>query len=299
MIEITFLGTSGTVPTKEKNQHSVHLKFRGNNMLFDCGEGTQRQMALAGVSPYKIQNIFISHLHADHLLGLGGLVQTLNLMKRDDALEVYGPKGIKRHVDFQKSWDYFEAGYEINTHEIKKDGLVFENQEYSVRAFSVDHSCPCYGYVFEEKKEPNLDKKKLKKLGLLNNPICRELKAGKAIKWEGKTIRPEDVTVRDNSVRKVGIVVDANPSEKIINEVSGCDLLIMEGTFSDKIKDKAHDYGHMTAKDAATIAKKSGAKRLILTHFSARYDDVSVLRDEARKMFRNTDVAEDLMRVNV
>ena len=268
-------------------------------MLFDCGEGTQRQLTIAGISPFKIQNIFISHIHADHVLGLGGLIQSLGLMKRTEPLDIFGPKELKRHIDFYLNWDYFECPYEVNFHEIKKDGLVFENNDYKVYAFSVEHSCPCYAYVFEEKKETNLDKNKLKKLGIINNPICKDLKEGKSIKWKGKTIKPEDILIKDKSIRKIGIVLDANPSDKIIENVKDSNILIMEGTFSDEIKDKAHDYGHMTAKDAANIAKKSNAKRLILTHFSPRYDDVSVLKNEARKIFRNTDVAEDFMRLSV
>jgi len=299
MIEVTFLGTSASLPTKSRNHPSIHLKFRGNSMLFDCGEGTQRQLAIAGISPYKIQNIFISHLHADHVLGLGGLIQSLSLMKRDGELHIFGPSGIRRHVNFYVNWDYFEPSYKVIVHQIKKDGVIFENKDYSVTAFSVEHTCPCYAFVFEEKKEPNLDKKKLKKLGLLNNPLCRQLKQGKSIRFRGKVIKPEDVLVKEKHLRKISIVMDANPSKKIVDYVRGSDLLIMEATFSDVIKEKAHDYGHMTARDAARIAKEAEVKQLILTHFSPRYEDVKILKKEAKQIFRNTEVAEDFMKLSV
>lgn len=301
MIKATFLGTTCTAPTKERGHPAVHLKYLGHNMLFDCGEGAQRQLMLAGISPFKIGSIFITHLHADHLLGLGGLIQTMSFWGRENEVCIYGPKGIGKFVEFYEKWPYFKCGFPIKVKELvnKTAKVVHKTPDYKIMAFPVKHSCPCYGYVFEEVVEVNLDKKKLKKLGLYGNKKCRELKEKGKIRWKGHTVKLEDVTKPSRRPLKVVYCMDTNPLESIVKNVEGADLLICEGTFSDELREKAHEYGHMTVKDAARIAKKANVAQLIITHFSPRYENTDDLKKQAQSIFRNTIVAKDLMEVEI
>jgi ribonuclease Z len=299
-MEITFLGTSTSAPTKTRNHPAIHAKFLNHNFLWDCGEGTQRQMALAGISPFKISQIFITHVHGDHLLGIGGLIQTQGFLGRKDKLTIFGPKGIKKYVDFFAGWEYSFHEYEIEVREIK-DGLVYEDEDFVMRAFKADHNqCPDYGYIFEEKVEVNLDKEKLRKMGLEGNPACRELKENGRVVWRGKTVLLKDVSKPVRKGLKIVYTGDSKPCEEIAKAAKDADLLISESTVGEELKEKAHDYGHMTAKDAARIAKKAGVKRLILTHISPRYDeDPKILEKEARTIFKNTDIANDFMSIEL
>lgn len=294
------MGTSTSAPTKTRNHPSIHVKFLNHSFLWDCGEGTQRQLILAGISPFKINQVFITHVHGDHLLGLGGLLQTQGFLDRKDPITVYGPKGVKKYVDFFAEWEYSFRDYEINVEEIK-EGIVYENGDFKMSAFKVEHGqCPTFGYLFEEKVERNLDKEKLRKLGLLENPLCKELKDSGKVAWKGKTIYLDDVSRPIRRNVKVAYTGDSNPCDEILKAAKEADLLISEATFSEELKEKAHDYGHMTAKDAARLAKKAGANRLILTHISPRYDEnPKLLEKEARTIFKNTDIANDFMRIEV
>lgn len=299
MIEITFLGTAGMVPTKERNLFSIHLKFLNNRMLFDCGENTQKQLILAKLSPYKIQNIFFTHLHADHVLGLGGLLQTLNAMGKEEGLNIYGPKGIKDIVKFFTNWaGHFVCGFPVKTHEIK-EGVIFENMDYRITAFPVKHHIPCYGFVFDEKVGVNLNMKKLKKLGITEGKICREFKEKGKIKWKGKIIKLEDYSKPRRKATKISIAVDTIPCENIVKYSKNADLLICEAMHLDELKEKTHEYMHMTAKDAARLAKEARVNRLVLSHFSARYEDEKAIEKEAKSIFRNTITAKDLMRIEL
>ena len=298
MIEVTFLGTSASVPTKDRNLFGIYLQHLNNRIIFDCGEGTQRQMFQAGISPFKVNNIFITHLHADHFLGIAGLIQTLNFLGRKEELNIYGPEKMKKYIDFFKSWDYLEMGYEIKSHEVK-EGKIFENSDYSVTAFEQKHSCPCFGYVFEEKTEMNVDKKAFKKYGLTEGPLIGKLKNEGKIVVDGKTIMLEDVLRPVRPGKKIVISVDSMPNDNMVKYSMNADLLISESTHSDEMKEKSHEYGHMTAKDAARIAKKADVKELVLSHFSARYDDAKVLEKEAKEIFSNTIAAKDLMNIQV
>jgi ribonuclease Z len=299
MIEITFLGTSSGVPTKNRNTFSVHFKFLNNRFLFDCGEGTQRQLFKAEISPFKIQNVFLSHLHADHVLGLGGLIQTLHSLGREEELNIFGPKGIKEIVEFFVDWgDHFKAGYPIFIHEAK-EGLVFKNVDYTITAFRTDHNVPCLGYVFEERVGINLDMKKLGKIGIGEGVHCRELKENGSIIWKGKKIKLENYSKPVRRGKKICMVTDTRPNNNIIKYAKNSDIFICEATHADDLKERSHEYGHMTSKDAARLAKKAGVDKLYLTHFSARYDDEKFLEKEAREIFKKTYAAKDLMKIDL
>ncbi len=297
-MEITFLGTSAGIPTKDRNTTAIHLKFLGNSLLFDCGEGTQRQMMKAGLSIQKISHIFISHIHADHLLGLAGLIQTMGFNSRTKELHIYAPKEARKYVNFFKKWDYLNLGYEIKFHSLKQ-GTILETQEFKIKAVELKHGIPCYGFVFEEKVEVNLDKKKLKKYGLKESPLLKELKKKGKIKFKGKTVYLKDVSTQRRKPKKISIIMDTKPFEKLAEEVKESDVFICEATHMDELKQKSHEYGHMTAKDAATTAKKAGVKKLIITHFSSRYKDAKELQKEAKKIFKETEAAEDFYTIQL
>jgi ribonuclease Z len=255
-------------------------------------------MMKAGLSPYKVSAVFISHLHADHLLGLAGFIQTTAFQGREKELLIFGPGGIRRHVDFYENWDYFKCPYKIKA-ETLREGTVYENGDCRVSAFRVSHSCPAYGFAFEEKTETNLDVRKLRGLGLEGSPLCRTLKAEGRVRVGKKTVLLEDVCLPRRPGKKIVYTGDTKPTAGIARWARGADMLICDATFGDELRRKAHEYGHMTAADAARAAKAAGARQLVLTHFSPRYDDVSVLVDEAKKIFKNTIAANDLMVVEV
>ena len=291
-MELTFLGTSGAIPTKERNQSAIHLKFLSHNILFDCGEGTQRQLFKANISPMKINSIFITHIHGDHLLGLGGLIQTMNFNNRTKDLHIYGPLETKKYIDFFSSWDCIDFNFKIKFHQLK-EGNVVNEPEFKINAFELEHGLPCYGFTFEEKVEINVDNKKFKKLGLTEGPLIKELKEKGKIKINGKTIKIEDISKPMRKPKKISIVLDTRPIQSIAKHVQNSDILVCEATHLDKLKEKSHEYGHMTAKDASMIAKKAGVGKLILTHFSSRYKEEKELEKESKKIFKNTIAAKD------
>ncbi|MBS3060756.1 MAG: ribonuclease Z [DPANN group archaeon] len=299
-MRVTFLGTSSAVPTRDRSLSAVHFKYRGTDFLFDCGEGTQRQFTHAGISPHKLDAVFISHEHADHMLGLAGLIQTLNMQNRQQELKVYGPIGIKRYVDFFKTLGGLKLVYPVTAIEINGPGKVFENLDVEVHAFPVNHVTECYAFKVVEKVEANLDKAKLKKLGLLDSPANRQLKEKGEIEWQGKMIKLEDISKPLKKPLQVAYVIDSRFDESIIRNVEGVDLLVIEATFAEKERESAKLGGHMTAREAATIAKRAKAKRLALTHFSSRYsDDMSILKREAGEVFKKPVFAEDFMTIEV
>ncbi len=296
-MELTFLGTASTMPTKKRNHPAIHLKFRNSSLLFECGEGTQRQLTIAGISAQKINAVFISHMHGDHSFGLGGLLHSMDFRGRQDEIFVYGPKGGEKVVRFFCEWPGIQMLFPIRVTEIEGEMELYSDCNLTVKAFPLDHGIPCYGFLVEEKVERNLDKKKLKKVGLLNSPLCRKLKEEGRVTVNGREVRLEDVSKPLRRPLRVGIVMDTRPFPKLVEHVKGCDLLVCEATFSEELKEKAHDYGHMTAKDAARLAKKAGAKTLVLTHYSSRYEDEKVLEKEAREIFRNSFASYDFYRI--
>ncbi|MEM4221916.1 MAG: ribonuclease Z [archaeon] len=298
MVEVIFLGTSTALPTKKRNHPAIFLRHLDNYFLFDCGEGTQKQLQIAGKSVFKLDAIFISHLHGDHLLGLGGILQSLAYLGRERELKVFGPKGIKKYVDFFLNWDYFKPTYKVETYEIK-EGKIFENEDLEIEAFKTQHTCPNYGFVFLEKKEINLDKRKLEELGILNSPKAGELKEKGFIIHNGRMIKLEEVALPPKHRTKIVYSGDSIVCENLIEKAKNSDLLICDSTFGEDMREKATEYGHMTAKDAAKIAKKAKVKKLVLTHISPRYEDSNILLKEAKEIFKETVLAEDFMVLEV
>ncbi len=295
MIEIIFLGTSSGIPTKYRGHPAIALVRNGEILIFDCGEGTQRQLVFAGLSIMKISKIFITHLHADHFAGLIALPQSMYLLGRRKPLYVYGPEGIEELGEIILKL----AGYELDF-EIKfitaEEGVICEERDYIIKAIKVNHSIPTLAYCYEEKPKRKFLVEKAKALGLKPGPWYKKLQMGQEIFYEGRLIKPDDVT-KVVKGKKIVYSGDTAYCEKLIEFAKDADLLIHEATYASDMQERAREVMHSTCIDAAKIAKAANVKKLILTHISARYKDASKLLEEARKIFRNTEIAKDFMRI--
>lgn len=299
-MEIIFLGTSSAVHSKERNHPSIALKAFGDVMLFDCGEGTQRQMLHTKVSPMKISRIFISHLHGDHILGLPGLLQSLGLQDRTEKLTIYGPRGLSKVKEAIYNFGYCKFDFPIDFVEIGTE-IIEETDEYIIRSQSVRHNVPSLAYSIEEKKKPRFLREKAIELGVPVGPAFGRLHNGEEVKVNGKIIKPEQVLGEPRKGIKITYSGDTRPCEEMIELAKDSTILIHESTFSREDEENALEHGHSTAADAAYIANQSNSKELILTHISTRYNGEfsKILLKEAKESFENTKIAYDFMNIEL
>lgn len=299
-MSIIFLGTAQAIPTITRNHTSIFLNYKNENILIDCGEGTQRQLRKANINPCKITKILITHWHGDHVLGLPGLFQTLVLNNYNKTLQVYGPKGTKKFMKEFVNVFIPVLKFKAEVHEV--EGKFLETEDYEITAKQLDHgNAPCNGYEFKEKDKLRINKEKLKKLKLTREEELKltELTKGKSIKLRNKTIKPKDLTYLQKG-KKISFIFDTKVCNNASLLAKDSDLAIIESTYANEEKNLAEAYGHMTAEQSAKIAKKSKVKKLILTHISQRYEfKENILEKEAKKIFPNTEIAKDLMRVEV
>jgi ribonuclease Z len=300
-MRVTFLGTGGGVPTSKRNLLSIAVRRENELLLFDVGEGTQRQMIFARVGCRRNMKVFITHMHGDHILGLPGLIQTMSMLDRGTSLDVYGPQGIVEFVDFIVNSFHFDLTFQINTHEVG-EGTIYEGKDYSICAAWGDHVIPNLAYALVEKKRMGrFYPEKALKLGVPKGSLWFRLQHGEDVQLpDGRVIQSSEVTGPKRAGRKIVYSGDTKSSEDIIKLSQGADLLIHEATLDDDYAERASKEGHSTSSQAAMVAKKAGVKKLILTHISARYiDDVSIMVEQARKIFPETYIAEDLMSIEV
>ena len=291
-MKIIFLGTSAMVPTKERNLMGLLINYKNENILIDCGEGTQRQMKLIKVSPTKITKILLTHLHGDHIFGLPGLLQTMASSGYNKNLEIYGPTGTKKYLEFILKNYINEDKISIKVKEIS-GGTFFKGKEFSLVAEKLKHRIACLGYSFIENNKIKINTKYTKKFGLTKHPLLGKLQKGKDITYKGKKITAKKATTVKKG-KKITIILDTETTNNIIKFAKDSDVLICEATYLNNLKDHAKLYKHLTAKQAAEIAKKSKSKKLILTHFSQRYKSTKDLEKEAKKTFKNTYISKDL-----
>lgn len=296
-MEIVFLGTTAAVPTSFRGHVSIALKYHNEIILWDCGEGTQRQLIKSKTNYMKISRIFITHYHGDHFLGIPGLIQTMSFADRTSPLHIYGPKGIEKIMEAIYNLGDYVVGFKIHVHELS-DGLVVDEEKYQVTCVSVNHSVPTYGLIFEEKKGREFLPEKAKALGIKPGPIYSKLQRGEEVELEGKTITPEDVLGEQKKGLKVVYSSDTSPCKSIEERCEGA-VLIHDGTFDSSLKEHAKKTDHSTVTEAAEIAKKGGAKVLYLVHISPRYHEEKMLLEQAREVFSDTFIARDLMRVTL
>lgn len=299
-MEIIFLGTSSAVHSKERNQVSIALKAFGEVMLFDCGEGTQRQMLHTKVSPMKISKIFITHFHGDHILGLPGLLQSLGLLGREKKLTIYGPKGLNKVKEAIFNFGYCKFEYPLEFIEIET-GTVEETEEYVIKCQSVKHNVPCLAYSIEEKKKPRFLREKAIELGVPVGPAFGKLHNGEEVEVDGKIIKPEQVLGEPRKGIKLTYSGDTIPCEEMIEFAKDSTLLIHESTFTLDEAQNAVDHGHSTASDAGYVAKQSNSEKLIITHISTRYGESysKILLKEAKEVFENTELAYDFLEIEL
>ncbi len=296
-IPITFLGTSQAIPTKTRNHTSILLTYKNENILVDCGEGTQRQIRIANINPCKITRLLITHWHGDHVLGIPGLLQTLALNNYQKTLYVYGPKGTKIFMNELKKIFIPVKKIKIEINEVS--GKFYENSDFVLTALPLVHEAPCNGYFFNEKDRLRINKEKLKKLKLPNSPEIANLLKGKDIKINNKTIKSKDITYKEFG-KKISFVLDTKLCENIKKITKNSDLAIIESTYSDKEKELADEYKHLTSIQAARVAKEGKVKQLILTHLSQRYEyREDIILKKEKKIFSNTKIAHDFMKVEV
>lgn len=301
MLEVTFLGTGSGVPTSYRNHSAIYLRYEDNCLLWDCGEGTQKQIFKSGLNFMKIDRIFITHWHADHWAGLIGLIQTMNLEKRKEPLEIYGPEAEKFVADIL-DMDYWGVRFLIKAINVPFQGpeitTILKTDFFEIQSTPVKHSIPAVAYCFKESDRVNVDIKKAEKLyGLKQGPLVGKLKEKGSVTIKGKEIKLEDVSFVKKGVKFV-YTGDTKPCTSVVKLAEGADVLAHEATFGKELDDSL-DRAHTRAADAAEVAKKAGVKKLVLTHFSRRYQDITPLLDEAREIFPNTEAARDFLQMKI
>jgi len=300
-LKITFLGTAGSVPTTQRSLPSIAIHRKDELILFDCGEGVQRQMIRAKIGFHKKTKVFITHMHGDHILGLPGLIQTMSLLDRQKKLQVYGPVGLEKFLEAIKTTVQFALTFPLEILEIKNPGTVCDEEEYLVEATWANHEIPTLAYALTEKPRPGkFYPEKAKALGVPEGPLWSKLQKGKNVKLpSGRKIKPEEVMGPPRAGRKIVYITDTRQTAHLVELAKNADVLIHEATFDDTLAERAYKDGHCTPTLAAQTAKKAKAKWLILTHISARYKDASVLLQQAKKIFPKVDVAEDFMKIEL
>lgn len=300
-LQIIFLGTAAGVPTRRRNLPGILLQREGEQLLFDCGEGVQRQILIAKTNFNKITKIFVTHLHGDHVMGLPGLLQTMALMNREKKLDIYGPPKIRQFLQGISETVQFILTFEVEIHEIRKAGIVCEEEDYTVRAVRSKHVLTSYAYAYVEKPRPGtFYPERAKALNVPKGPLWSKLQEGRNVKLpEGATIRPEEVIGPPRQGRKVVYTGDTRPFKLLEKFAFGADVLIHDSTLGDELVKRAREYGHSTVAQAAKTAKNALVKKLVLSHISQRYEDMNKWLIQARKIFRNTIIAEDFMRIEV
>ena len=302
MIELTFLGTVSGIPSKDRNHPAIAVEYYGESketLLFDCGEGTQKQLMLAGISFMKIDKIFITHWHADHFAGLIPLLATMNLEKRMKPLQIFAPDA-ERFVSNIMDMGYFGSRFPVDAINVPYEGEQIEKiddaEEYEVFSIPVLHTVPAVAYCFQEKPRWNIDLEKIKNLGLKRGAWMKKLKKDSVADVSGKKVKIEDVANKTSGL-KVVYTGDTKPCDTVVKISKEADVLMHDSTFLEA--DEAKGKAHADVKQAAKIAERANVKQLILTNISRRYKDASEIEKEAKKVFKNVKVAYDLMKVKV
>jgi len=299
-MKLIFLGTTGSIPTPQRGMPAIAVKREGELLLFDCGEGTQRQMIRARLSPLKLDAIFITHLHGDHFLGLAGLVQTMALQDRSKPLEVFCPAGEGTRLESYLRIPRYTLTFDVRVRELAP-GEEVARRGYRILTTEPEHSAPQLAYALvEDERSGRLDAKKAISLGVKPGPDFAKLKAGEPVKLSnGRMVKPEEVVGPKRPGRKIVYSGDTRPSGNIVELARGADVLILESTLAEDLREKAEQNLHSTPVGAAEVAKRAGVKQLVLVHISPRYEDPSILLEQARTVFPNTIIAEDLMELEI
>lgn len=294
------LGTSSGRPTLRRNVSAGALARDGEWMLFDCGEGTQYQLLRTDLRLSRLRYVFVTHLHGDHVLGLPGLLGTLNLSRHEREIDVFGPPGIARYVREVSRATFFRPIFPLRVTEIEA-GTVLETPEIEVEARRLNHRVVAFGYAVQERARPGRFRlEDAQRLGVPPGPLYGKLQRGEAVTLpDGRRVESEEVVDPPRPGCRVAYCTDTGPSESARALARGADLLVHEATYTSDMSDEAVERGHSTAAEAARVARDSDVRHLLITHFSPRYEDSEPLLAEARAVFPNTTAARDLLEVEV
>lgn len=299
-MELEFLGTGAGVPAKHRNVTAIALKLldeRNKVWLVDCGEGTQMQILRTTIRPRKIEKIFITHLHGDHIFGLPGLLSSRSFQGGDDALTIYGPKGIKEYVLSALKYSQSRLAYPLHFVELEQEGVIFEDERFIVTTKRLDHGIESFGYRIEEKDYPGeLQVERLRELGITPGPIFGRIKNGETVVLEtGETLDGSQFLGAAKKGRIVTILGDTRYTPAAIELADHADVLVHESTFNKHEAKMARAYFHSTTHQAATVAKQAHVRQLYLTHISARYlaKEAKELEQEAKEIFAQSQVVKD------
>lgn len=292
-VDIIFLGTGGALPSKQRALPSFVIKRETELLMFDCGEGTQRQMMLSGVGLNRPMTVFISHLHPDHTLGLVGMLLTMTSLMRDKPLQIYGPQGFSSLYKSLRRAVPTPTSFPVEIVDLEP-GEVLERREYTIRTALAKHDVPCLAYRMEERERPGrFYPSKAKKLGVPEGPMWKELQNGQKVEANGKVVRPEDVMGSPRKGLSIVYAIDTRPVDRVKRLAKNADVLMHDGGFEESRKDKAEEYYHSTAREAAELARDAGVKKLVLIHISAVSRDDATLLEEARAVFKETIIPKD------
>ncbi len=303
-MQIQFLGTGAGMPSKTRNTSSLVLKLleeRGTIWLFDCGEATQHQILHTPIKPRKLEKIFITHLHGDHIYGLPGLLGSRSFLGGEKPLTIYGPKGLKEWIELTLITSQTHLNYSIEYVEVE-EGVIFEDEDFIVNAMPLQHVVPCFGYRIEQKPLPGaLQFEKAINLGVPKGPLLGQLKNGLDVTLEdGTIIRSEDVTEPPKKGFTVAVLGDTRYCENAITLSNNADIVIHEATFDHSTEELAANYGHSTNLDAAKVANLAGAKNLLLNHLSARFfpRDIEEMLQQVKEIMPNSYIVNDFDEFN-
>lgn len=299
-MQVTFLGTSAAVPTVDRNVSALMLQREGELLLFDCGEGTQRQMMRYG-SGFAVEDVFITHFHADHTLGIPGLLRTMGLQGRSAPLHLYGPRGAQRHIGALTALGMERPKFAVEIFELRA-GDAISRGEYDLLVGEAQHKGDCLAYAMaEHERLGRFDPERAAALGIPEGPLWGRIHKGEAVTLDdGRVVSPAELVGPARPGRRVVYSGDTAVCPAINELARGADLLIHEATFGEDERERARETGHSTAREAAMVARDAGAKRLVLTHISARYSrEAPELLAEAKEVFPVTEVARDGMVLEV
>ena len=299
-MKVIFLGTSAAIPTPERGLSSIVIKRGTELLVFDAGEGMQQNFIKAGLGMNKRMKIFISHMHADHCVGLLGLLQTMSLQGRAIAVDIFGQPKLAEFLTNNMQLVNSGLLYDINVHIIDTEGVLVKDNEYQITCCEAEHIIPSFSFCLSEFDRPGkFNLSEAKRLKIPEGELYGKLQHGHDIVHNGTLVRSSQITGRPRPGRKIGISGDTRPTAKLREFFSNCDLLIFESTYGHNKHQNAVQNYHSTAREAAILAREANVKKLLLTHFSTRYDDTSELINEARAIHLNVEAARDLMLVDV
>lgn len=294
-MKIVFLGTSAAIPTEKRCLSSIAVKRGGELLVFDAGEGMQKNFLQAKLGINKKMKIFITHLHIDHCLGLIGFFQTMSLLGRTKKIDIYGESRLREFIQENFRIINIELAFEIAIHVIDKEGVIASEDDYQISCCRADHSIRAFSFCITEHPRPGVfDVEKASKLSIPKGDLYQRLQQGEDVFVNGKLIKSNQVVGPKRKGRKIGISGDTRPSAELKDFFNSCDILIFESTYNHDYQNKAIETFHSTSTEAALLAKESNCSKLILTHFSSRYDDPNILLKEARTIHSNVDLAEDM-----